>query len=258
MGNIRTSYRTLWRNRKDGIGCNPSEPNQATAISYLLRDELVTSLAAGAVSGTSAEPGPGVRTVPFDVGGVISITGGKVAIPAGTNSWDQTVFGYTTGITRRPGVALFVQHRQALNRALNIGFWSTNSMGGAGNTLYMRNIDGQIDFSESIRGAAGTAIGTYAGATDYIISLVLKATGFMVIIRGGAFADWTVLHQGGTSTVTPMYAGYNVFSSGAGVTSDYLRIARLPSPFDTDASMDVLSGQLTGAAKAALDNICPP
>lgn len=228
-------------------------------IVYLIRDEFTTARAAGAVAGTAAEPGPGARIVPADVGSNISITGGDLSIAAGTGTWDQTIFGYSNAITRSTGIALFVRHNQALNKALNIGFWASSSLGGAdlSNSLYFRNIVGQIDFSEGIRGQAGTAVGTYAAATDYDLAIIMKSTGFMAVIRGGAYTDWTVLNQGGVLTTTPMYAGINVITSAANILEDFYRITQLPAPFHTDASMATLSGVLTGAAKAALDAVVP-
>ena len=60
---------------------------RAAALRYLLRDEFTTDLAAGAVNGTAAEPGPGTRTV-VDLGNRLYIIGGKAII-----------MPYTGGIT---------------------------------------------------------------------------------------------------------------------------------------------------------------
>ena len=60
---------------------NRSRAQQAAiwgGVSYLLRDEFTSALAAGSVNGTAAEPGPGTRAV-TDANSKLSITGGALS-----------------------------------------------------------------------------------------------------------------------------------------------------------------------------------
>lgn len=61
-------------------------------FSYLLRDEFITSLMAGSINGTPAEPGPGIRTV-VDTGNNLSIATSQL-ITSGVVSWGDPRMWY--------------------------------------------------------------------------------------------------------------------------------------------------------------------
>lgn len=65
-------------------------------VTWLLRDEFTTDLAAGSVNGTAAEPGPGTRTLTSNVSGIAS---GIFNIPASTGDcarYDDVIFATRT------------------------------------------------------------------------------------------------------------------------------------------------------------------
>lgn len=65
---------------------------RAAGITWLLRDEFTTDLAAGSVNGTAAEPGPGTRTV-VDVGNKLWISGGSATIRQ-NSGWNNEILRY--------------------------------------------------------------------------------------------------------------------------------------------------------------------
>lgn len=71
-------------------------------IQWLLRDEFSDTLAAGAVNGTMATPGPGGRTVNADTGNYISISGDSINFAAAGASYGNAAALLRT-VPRIPG-----------------------------------------------------------------------------------------------------------------------------------------------------------
>ena len=88
------------------IGVQSALGGRGGGLRYLLRDEFTTDRAAGAVTGTAAEPGPGTRSV-VDTQSVVQIVGDGLHIGhTATAGWQ--VRGIDYQIARVPGLAVLL------------------------------------------------------------------------------------------------------------------------------------------------------
>lgn len=86
----------------------------SSSLNILLRDEMTDTLAAGAVDGTNASPGPGVREVVADSASALNISDGMLSIAAAAGDLDPAMYwtdGDGNGFARAVGLALIAYHQ---------------------------------------------------------------------------------------------------------------------------------------------------
>lgn len=207
-------------------------------VRYLLRDEFTTDRAAGAVNGTAPEPGPGGNRVVTDIASGITIASGRLEFAnPGAPAHGQEHVTYD-GIARTAGRVIIVkahadsvsgnQYPLVLSNALAVNLAGAGTIGHA---FYL----GGADILVASGGEPSADHGDFADGVDYYFAIVLKATGAFFFIKGGAFTDWTLLHENSTDTEATLYPAIAQYNGAFSV--DFIRIpAELWTPAGTDYS----------------------
>jgi hypothetical protein len=185
--------------------------------SYLLYDKFTTTVAAGSVNNTSAEPTGGVRTV-TDTNSKLSISSGVASFVTG---------GVGVG---DPGLWYPTQARKAGRTLLSL----VNTTGAASVTFGW-TVAANTTTQETIRLAASNAlhqvsdatvitIGTYTNNTDYQLCTILRAAGTFFFIKGGTeFPNWTLVWLSGNRN-SSMFPGTHSPGTTTIFTVDNIRI----------------------------------
>jgi hypothetical protein len=197
-------------------------------VNYLLRDDFVTDRAAGAVNSTVAEPGPGTRAV-VDANSKLTISSGLLSFATGGSAAGNPGLWYAQLSARTAGRFCVARHTHS-KQGVSTGF-DTNQSG----TL-----------SESFR-INGTTLGIVANSNNvtvesatadipYQVCVALRAIGAMFLVKGGAFANWTLMFVSGAGNAQP-YPGMGAIGTTTVATVDYYRIPSLlwtPNPVVSD------------------------
>jgi hypothetical protein len=197
-------------------------------VNYLLRDDFVTDRAAGAVNSTVAEPGPGTRAV-VDANSKLTISSGLLSFATGGSAAGNPGLWYAQLSARTAGRFCVARHTHS-TQGVSTGF-DTNQSG----TL-----------SESFR-INGTTLGIVANSNNvtvesatadipYQVCVALRAIGAMFLVKGGAFANWTLMFVSGAGNAQP-YPGMGAIGTTTVATVDYYRIPSLlwtPNPVVSD------------------------
>jgi hypothetical protein len=217
-------------------------------LEYLIRDEFLGDLAAGAVHGTPATPGPGTRSL-VDAGARVSLSAGAARFALGGGTADPRLT--YEGITAVAGLCFAATVRQNEDAAENVlirAGWDAAQTGAIDAESINFNAAGVL---AARWGSSSTQnVGNYARLTDYKIAIVYLPTQTRWFIRGGAYADWTQLHsqaQARVSGGTTLYPAINAYNRLAAFGS--VKVALLPKPFDSDEMT------LNAAAKKLLDSL---
>ena len=192
---------------------------------YLLDDELLDTLAAGAIDGTLPTPGPGGARAMLDTNDTVSLTGGyAVRDGIGIGSGDPRLYYPNTPITRVPG--RFVVIRRGLLTAGGgyFGFAYTNPPTTISEPWMRTHSDG-VYFRN--RASLLTYIGDHADYDCYIT--VLRNEGAYLLGREIATGKWLLLYaySGPDSDTATMYAAA-LISYGAIHTEDRVGFVRVP------------------------------
>jgi hypothetical protein len=183
--------------------------------SYLLYDKFTTTVAAGSVNNTSAEPTGGVRTV--------TDTNSKISIASG-------LLSFATGEAANSGIWYPTQARKAGRTLLSL----VNTTGAASVTFGW-TVAANTTTQETIRLAASNAlhqvsdatvitIGTYTNNTDYQLCTILRAAGTFFFIKGGTeFPNWTLVWLSGNRN-SSMFPGTHSPGTTTIFTVDNIRI----------------------------------
>ena len=199
-------------------------------ITYLLRDEFTTEEAAPLALPRTCEPGPGMWA---GVGASWSIVvGGKLRAPGSVVANTHYLIGPVQ--SRAVGLAMFTQFNRVNsnnyhpswgfadnNTTFNsTGDWDANILPAAGQqTLILVN-------TASITGPG------YVASTDYETAIILRTTGALFFIKGGAYTEWTLIWVDNISSTSTLYPV--IYARDEQADINYCRIEQLPSPFDTD------------------------
>lgn len=198
-------------------------------IRYLLRDLFTTDRAAGSVNATAAEPGPGTRAA-VDTNNKITIASGVLSFATGQAANDGVWYNQ---ITRAAGRLAMVKVTPSTGNGAPAFGLDADTTGALTDGL-------QFAASSLLRavpnGGTITTIGEYAGATEYTLAAVMRATGLYWFIKGGAYTQWTLLLQtaAGTGDLYPAITAQNATSV---FTADDLAVPDalwLPDPIYTD------------------------
>lgn len=210
-----------------GIGL-PVPVFNVGGIQYLLRDEFTTDSAAGAVNGTAAEPGPGVRTV-VDTESKLSISSGKLSFAGGLASpsvSDPRI--YYPAINRAPGLILVTQYTSVTAGRYMTGAGFDNDTSGSLLYAIARTYD-----AGSFNVGNGPPVILAWQSGSYKFAVLLRSVGSVLLIDSGS--GWRLAYIETLSSVATLYptiGNYNdIF------TCDYIRIPTtlwLPTPLASD------------------------
>ena len=195
----------------------------ARIISWLLRDEFITNLAAGSVDGTAAEPGPGTRAV-TDTNSKISIASGLLSFATGAANHDSLSLDI---VPRAAGRIMVVPITIASGSDLDVG-WDVDDASVVSESFLFGSA-ARIQL-RVIAGGAPT-VGAWSAATKYYLALIMRAAGSVWFIKGGAFTNWAWLwnSSGGSAAMYPRLR----VGTAIPLTADFIRISDdlwLPQP----------------------------
>lgn len=234
----------LRNNGRFRIGPRPGVRLQADGpggggIAYLLRDLFTTDLAAGAVNGTPAEPGPGTRTV-SDTNNKLSIAGG-VAV-------------FATGGVGEGSPGLWYGSQTRVFGLVLIGRINSNSGGGNGPGIgwdlsAVTPLNDILRFLGagvlSVRPNGGTLVnvGLFTDGVSYDVASILRATGVYYFIKGGAFTNWTLLWQTSAGNAAGQFPAVGAMAVNSIFTADNIRVpvplfTPIPLAYDTFTRAD--------------------
>lgn len=216
------------------------------ALRYLLRATFTTDIAA-----------PLPASLPIDVGGPLtvvdtlakmSISNGVLNLGTGTGLADPGIWG--PPLSRVSGRAVVCRIAIAATGIVRrIGFDDTGS-GDIRTSMYFA---GGTEIRVYDHNTQIASLGTYAAAT-YDVVVILRASGSFILIKGGAFTNWTLLWVGVTdigATVYPASIYQSALATNGG-TLDNLRaldLAPLDARFATDYGL--ATNRLTSPAAGA-------
>lgn len=195
-------------------------------FTFLLRDDFMTAASAPLTSPRTAEPGPGTLTL-VQTDGEFSISGGELVFPAQTTAaWGDLAL-YGTQLTRACGKAVLSKGAIASGIVAMCG-WDIDALTTTNAGILLL---APTTLTVNAHGAVNLVVGAFAVDTEYSFVCVQRGTGYWYFIKGGAFADWTLLYVGaaGSSNEYPTLNSYSAVG-----TLDTFRVLDLPAPFDSD------------------------
>lgn len=213
-----------------------------SVVQFLFRDDFVTTEAAPIATPRTAEPGPGIETI-SDVENMISIASGEMVVGKQvTPAWGDEGF-YCDAISRGSGIVLIWLINMAQssdaglgwNNAQDIPVW--NGMDNA-----FRTGLGAGAFPVAV-GATSISVGTVVLATDYIFALILRSSGCFYAVKGGIYAEWTLLWVDDLQSTATLYPTATAHS--ADFNLDSVRASQLAAPWDDD--FGIATDRLAGA-----------
>lgn len=196
---------------------------------YLLNDTFTTNRSAGAVNGTVAEPGPGLRTV-VDTNIKLSISSGALSLATGGVAAGNPGIWYGP-LVRSPGLVCVSQFSHSA-QGPHIGF--DNGVGGQISDGIRPN---GTTLTVTLNNSSAITVGAVATSTTYRVAVALRSAGSYLFIKGGTFTNWTLLFANTLGTYTPN-PGITVVSTGSVATVDYYRVPSvlwLPAPLASDS-----------------------
>lgn len=220
---------------------------QARRIIYLMQDEFVAPRLAGAINGTNAEPGPGVRTV-VDSNNLMTISGGQLLKTGTGPGAHDPVCQYQAGVTRVPGQ--LTCGRMAGFANLDAAFWGLSATLNQRPTVlafYFTASNLQVYYNSS-----QVIVGTYTLTGEYSLVVAMRAGGGFFFIKGVEYLYFTLMGWCTAGTQATLYPGYGGHTGT--YKSDYISVPQplwLPSPILSDGFSSVASDGL-GHAEGAV------
>lgn len=177
-----------------------------------VNEQVINTIEEGAEAGS--------LTVVNTGGGSVEVVNGKLEL-VGDGEWDRTGFFDPTGISRVLGKVVFsIFNSSTVTNRYMLGFESTAALstafdGGA----YQIGSDGTI---RALR-AVPVIVGDYSASTDYKFAILLgghdsneipwisgdvaadNLYGYRLLVKGGAFTNWTLLWIDVASNTSPEY-----------------------------------------------------
>lgn len=157
-------------------------------IEFLLFDTFTTDDAAPVASPRTCEPGPGTLTI-TDTGNKVSISGGSVVISGATSGLsDPRIKG--TDDFRVPGKVLYARikggtfelgHANLSSNTLRGGVFTFAGTG----SIYVYDVPTYVG-----------PLALWVATTWYELAIIQKDISALVAVKGGAWANWTLLHVG--------------------------------------------------------------
>lgn len=213
--------------------------NSGNGITY---DQLTTAHKVSLVSWWSLDSVQLPALLPTDVGGPLTVTdtlnkmsqsGGMTVIGTGTATGDPGEWG--PAVARKVGLALLATFMPVSTPVRQIGF-DTNTSGVLVTGIYFV-AGGEI---RAYDGTAATGnIATYGALVVYQVAVILRNTGSLILIRGGAFVNWTLIWVGILDTGASVFPAHTppTNAGAAGSTLDDFRTIDL-APLDARFASD--------------------
>jgi hypothetical protein len=215
-----------------------------TINGYLLNDTFTTDRTAGAVNGTAAEPGPGVREA-TDTNSKLSLASGSVSFATGGGAASDPRLSYQP-VARATGLLI---KGTILHTSQGANWGLTQTLATPPSEAIRIN-----GTSLSLRvNAVGLVVGTAATTTRYELAIVLRSSGAHYFIKGGAFSNWTLLWVSALVAVTPLIPVVEAIASNSVFTNEYIYIPPdrwLPVPLASDGFGLAAFGPTDGAGHA--------
>ncbi len=212
-------------------------------VIYLLRDEFPTDDAAPVASPRTCEPGPGTLTT-VQTDGQFSISEGKLSFPAqSTPTWGDLGFFENVGRERVTGRVLIGLFNFSTLQACVFLAWlrsataNVTAFANIANGFYLATGGGALQ-PPSAAAAGPNLDAVLVVSTDYKAAIVLRSVGCFCFLKGGAFANWTLLWVDALDNTATVYPGFS--NSVAVGTLDYFRVRDLPAPFTGDYGIATL------------------
>lgn len=205
-------------------------PSTRRLGAYLINDTYTTNRAAGAVTGTVAEPGPGERTV-TDTGSRLTIASGSLVAASGGSNGDPRL--RYLGIGRRTG-----QIVTGIATAVGAGAAARCVLGAAvslnGSFTYQLGFGGSGAIRIALPGLTLLTVGSFSVDTAYSFAMVVRSSGIYFFYKTGG--NWVFLYASSADSSTNLFWGFAALSSGAWSADQILAPSQvwLPTPLASD------------------------
>jgi len=222
-------------------------------VDYILNDDFTNALAAGAIDGTDAIPGPG-RRLAVDSAGKMSISGGELVIAASNPGSGDPMLIYE-GMDNYPGRIIVARITPTGATTGRVG-WNQSATAGTSYFAILFNTTSQLRITTN---AAAPLVGAYVAGTPYEVAIATSGIATYSFIKGGAFTHWELLWIAGGATVSPIFPTIASVSSGTGLSASYIRIPTArwnPAPLLSDTYTGTV-GTSDGLGHPATDQLAP-
>jgi hypothetical protein len=212
-------------------------------IAFTIRDDFTDTVSAGSVNGTNATPTGGTRTA-TDANAKLSVGSGALNFVTGGVGAGNPGLWYSQ-ITRVAGLTIIAKGNNSSGGGVEAGF-DTDQSGAIRNSGNSTS----LNTSNAVRpgfAALDVSGAVYVYGTEYYLATILRATGSLHFIKGGAFTNWTFLYSSVSGTGN-VYPGIVAVSNNTIAAIDFIRV-----PVDTVAIAPLVSDAFT-RANGALGN----
>ena len=210
-------------------------------VFFLLRDEFATADASPLTTPRTCEPGPGTWTVSQN-DGTLATSGEQLDFTAqATVTPGDLGLLKTSSISRAIGLSLLLKFNCSTFGVIGVHMiqWSSGTQTDRRHNLYITQSGITAQYSD---GNGPMVHGALATSTDYEAAIILRSAGAFYLIKGGVFAEWTLLFVHKLINTTPLYPAWQNFNAVGSL--DFLRVPQLAAPWDSDNGIatDVLAG----------------
>lgn len=218
---------------------------------WLLYDQFNVSAAAPLASPRTCDPGPGTLTL-VQTDGQFSIAAGRLNFLAqATPAFGDQMIYEAVGRARVSGRVFISEiNLSQANKIVIIPCWRTTAAYGAfGNHVgnILANSDGTLLFYPPGASSGAFLLGPYSSATTYQLAFVLRGAGSFVAIKGGVYANWTLLWIESIDNTAILYPAFLGFDAAG--TLDNLKVADLDAPWNGD-DYGIATQRLAGSVAA--------
>lgn len=220
---------------------------KSSPLSYLLRDDYLTDIAAGSINGTLSDPGGmggatlNTRTV-VDTGLNLSLSSDWAVFAAGLGapSYNDPILKY--GSTARTLGKVFGA-KIYINSATGVQFLGIGS-GAQPPRSHGWNLTGSLVYIYDNNVGSNTGLPYFATGTEFQIAIVVRATGAWYFIKGGALTGWTLIHYSIANADTPLVYSFQN-------RADSYKFTHAIIPLDTYIPKPIFSDSFNRADGAA-------
>jgi hypothetical protein len=210
------------------------------AEEYILNDQFTTDRAAGAVDGTPAEPGPGIRNLLADSGNNVSIGSGKLDHAGGISSWSDPLLIYDDIAIARAAGQLGVFHLNRVGSPSSLfGFTGklspTTGPGDWDDAFRFGTSNLQLVDNETDLGI--TYIAAFPTGEDWYFAIALRTTGAYFFVQDPDVGKWILLDVLPAGDSDPLYWARNCYHANQDLM-EYITAPEklwLPSPHFSDS-----------------------
>jgi hypothetical protein len=171
----------------------------------------------------------------------------------GSGGWEATAGNTQISRTRTAGLAILgsfalasIVGGQSVPAIWKKTAGSTNATAGDGGRWGIVEQSGAFLKPLNNTDAAGFNLWPFSLSTTYQLAIVLRTTGYWLLIKGGIFADWSLAWVGSTGNDTPVYAAFTP-SLGDPIALYDWHIVQLTSPLNSDYG--IAAQRFTGAVE---------